>query len=574
MAQRCVSVADSVGAAEDRATAASAMKSAGRITGLQMTLEVSMKKWPLHAIGFSLVLALSIPAWAQTQSQQNNSDVNAMWDQLLRDVIPATPPDPALVVAQRPIVRRCADDFLNHFFFQSQTEYMRQEISFTGRPTPSGVIDADLGEFFDARGIPFRGAFQPNSDHVFHFMNLGTRGWLSPRVNTNFSFRYRQDLTHVEAGSPVLTGLNTFGSNRRTELLSGSVEFRGLPTDGAFAGTSLQIGRQHTFGAEVAAYDGASFTVNRRKYALSLYGGRRFTYYSDPDQRAIGGGSLTVRLSDRASIEYDALFYVKGSHTIAFRNRFNPSWLFNTYAKMVGDSPIDYSVQAMYLPRDGKTTVRGSFFQKLSDKDFFYDYTVLARDLDTHNRLQRLVLGPVSPYSQVVFDVRRDISPYVRAGGAVWVRQLNDSNDQGPYDTSFQDYRINTQIFTPGRIDTFLELHHRNVDRRSPVGAVEFDDVSIAGETRVQDVRIELRRNFGEGTLSLRGGAFYRRFDFQNRFFFIDKASVKGLLGGAQVKLDDHTRLYFDYSLDDDFFVFRPSIQRAQTLMLGMAWRY
>ena len=29
-----------------------------------------------------------------------------------------------------------------------------------------------------------------------------------------------------------------------------------------------------------------------------------------------------------------------------------------------------------------------------------------------------------------------------------------------------------------------------------------------------------------------------------------------------------------DYSLDDDYFIFRPSIQRAQVLRLGLSWRY
>ena len=90
----------------------------------------------------------------------------------------------------------------------------------------------------------------------------------------------------------------------------------------------------------------------------------------------------------------------------------------------------------------------------------------------------------------------------------------------------------------------------------------------------MQDFSGELRRTFGEGRLSLRGGVFYRRFDFQNRFFFIDRAHVRGVLAGAQVKVDPHTRVYFDYSLDDDFFIFRPSIHRAQILRLGLNWKY
>ena len=72
----------------------------------------------------------------------------------------------------------------------------------------------------------------------------------------------------------------------------------------------------------------------------------------------------------------------------------------------------------------------------------------------------------------------------------------------------------------------------------------------------------------------LQGGAFYRRISLQNQFFFIENERVVGLLGGVSLKLDPRTSLYLDYSLDNDYFIFRPSIQRAQVLRLGLSWRY
>ncbi len=269
------------------------------------------------AVALGLLLAMVWPAAAgirpapsrtpASSPQEQAPDVQASWDRLLRDIIPEAEPDPALIVEQDPVVRRAGADFLTHFFFQSNTEYRREEISFTGLPTRAGVFDGTQGLFFDPRGIPRREAFQPNTDSIYQFMNLGTRGWLSSRVNTNFSLRFRQNLSHVERGSPAQTILDTFGARRRTEVLSATVEIQGLSTDGAFAGTSLRLGRQYVYGAELAAFDGASFTVNRHQFSLTVFGGRRFTYYSDPEQRAIGGATITFPLGDSASIEYGAL---------------------------------------------------------------------------------------------------------------------------------------------------------------------------------------------------------------------------------------------------------------------------
>ena len=501
------------------------------------------------------------------------ADIRGAWDHLLTNVIPSAEVDPALVVEQVGLTEGAAGDFIDHFFFETASEYIRQETSFSGLPTPTSVINVERGEIANPDGIPFPFAFQPNTDHIYSFMNWGTRGWLSPKLNTNFSFRYRQDLTHVERGSPSLSILNSFDENRRLELLSGTVEIQDLASSGAFAGSSLRIGRQYVYGAELASLDGASLTLPHGRFSVTLFGGRRFTYYSDPVQRAMGGGNLLIRLPGESSLEYQALFYVKGSHTVAFRKRIAPDWLLRTYYKMIGGSPIDYSAQVMYLPGHGRSMVRVSFFQKLSDDDFFYDYTVIARDRDPFNRLMRLNLGPLSPYSQVMVQGRREVLPRVRLGGSFWIRRLNDSQDQNPFLASFEDYRFNLQTFPQRQTELFLEFHQRDTDRLGPLGVTEFDDVSRSGETRVQDFTGELRRTIGEDRLVLTGGAFYRRIALQNRFFFIENARVFGVLGGFSLRLNQRSRLYLDYSLDDDFFIFRPSVRRAHLLRLGVHWR-
>jgi len=500
--------------------------------------------------------------------------IGAAWNALLQGAVPESKVDPALTVTQVPVTRGAGDDFLNHFFYETRTEYIRENTFFTGQPTSTGVINVAPGPEFNPNGIPYPPAFQANANRMYSFMDWGTRGWISDRVNTHFSLRYRQNLTHLTDASPALDVLNTFGSNRLLELTTGYVEINGRPTDGMFAGSSVQLGRISVYGAELAALDGAAFTVNRRSYTYTLFAGRRYSFFSNPDQRAIGGGNFLYRFRDNSSIEYNTLFYIKGTHNFSYRRRFGPSWLFNTSYKMIGGSPIDFNVNTFWAPSNGKTTLRLNYSQKLTNKDYFYDYTINARDLDPKNPLLRLYLGPFSPHSDFIVDGRRTVNSRLRVGGTIWVRRLNDSTDEGPFDTSFTDYRAEAQVYPGQKIETFFEYHQHNSDRSAPFPSDTFDDISIAGETRIQDITAEVGRTFGEGRLSIRFGGFYRRLNFQDRFFIIQDAADRGLLGNVTVRLDQRTRAYFDYSLDTDFYVFRPDIRNSQILRVGLAWRY
>jgi hypothetical protein len=467
-----------------------------------------------------------------------------------------------------------ADDFLNHVFFETRTAYIRENTFFTGQPTATGVINVVPGPNFNPNGIGYPGAFQPSANSMDSFMDFGTRGWLSDRVNTYFSLRYQQDLTHLTDASPALSILNTFGASRLFELTSAYVEINGRSTDGIFANTSLQFGRINVYGAELAAMDGAAFTVNRRKYTYTLFAGRRYSYFSDPDQRLVGGGNFLYRLNGDSSIEYNTLFYIKGSHDFSYRRRFGAHWLFSTSYKMIGSAPIDYRANAIWSPSDGKTTLRFNFWQKITNKDYFYDYTINARDLSPNNPLLRLYLGPMSPHSEFIIDGRRTINSRLRVGGTIWIRRLNDSADQSAFDTSFSDYHVEAQVYPYRKIETFFDYRQHNSDRSAPFPSTTFDDISIAGETRIQDVTAQVGRTFGEGRLSLRVGGFYRRINYQDRFYIIQDAADRGLLGNATVRLDQRTRVYFDYSLDTDFFVFRPSIRNSQILRVGVNWKY
>jgi hypothetical protein len=509
------------------------------------------------------------PALPSTSSE----NIASAWSSVLQNPSAPTAADPALNIPQAPVESWSAGDFLNHAFFETRTEYRRTQTAFTGEPTITGVIDVPPGQVVNPNGIPYPGAFQPNTNTMYSFLNWGTRGWLSDRINTDFTFRYQQELTPVDPGSPVIGLLNTYNGNREFQLLTGYVDILGKPSDGLFAGSSLRVGRQDVYGAELADFDGLSFSMNRQNFSYTLYGGRRFSYYSNPEQRGIGGGNFVFRFGG-ATLEYDALLYVKPSQALSYHQQFGHGWLLSGQFRMFGGSPTDAIVDGLWTPADGKTTVRLEFAQKITNKDYVYDYTGVATDIDPHNPLQRLNLGVFSPHSQVVIDARRAINSRLRLGGSVWIRRLNDSKNEGAFDTSFQDYRVNAQVFPGRKFTVFLDYHQRDSDRSSPTSPANFSDISTTGETRVQDVSLELGRSFAEGKVSFKAGGFYRLLNYQNTFFITNNDHAKGVLGSATVKLDQRTRMFVEYDLDTDFPLYRPDIQNTQTLRVGMAWRY
>jgi hypothetical protein len=504
------------------------------------------------------------------------TDIGAAWDNLMAvsGAVTTAAPDPVFLQPQATPKQTDVGDFLNHFFFETRSNYERYQTNFTGNPTYSGVINAPDTGTFNPAGIPSTSAFQPGSNRVESFISLGTRGYGSDRINTHFSLRYRQDLTKVQIGSPAENVVETFYGNRLWEFLDASVEINGKPTDGAFAGMQVQLGRLNVYGAELASFDGGALSVSRPKFDLSVYGGRRFSFFSDPAQRGIGGANLNLKISPTFSVELQTLWYIRGSNKLIVRKRLNDHWVVNSYLRSYGGSPTDFRTAGFFTSRNGRDSMRFGFFQKLTDKDYTYDYTTDVRDLAAKNPLYRLYLGPIPQYSQIDVEAHHQILGNVRAGAAFVIRRLNNTLNEGPYDTSFEDYRFNGQYFPWKKIETFFEYHQRNSDRLSPLGVTTLDDLHSTGETSVKDMTAEVRRAFGEGRFSLSGGVYYRRISMQDQFFYINNLHQSGVLGSAWVRFDRRTRGYFDYSLDNDFYLFRPDLKNSQVFRVGVNWKY
>jgi hypothetical protein len=526
----------------------------------------------LYSFFTSVLLAQTAPAPPAAKPADTQAQMSSAWDQVITTAVPQMAPDPALAQPQSGKTSS-PSDFLEHFFFESRSTIERYETYFTGNSTNAGVINTYDQGTFNPAGIPSPTAFQPGATRASEFLDFGTRGYGSDRVDTHFAIRYRQDLTNVAAGSPSVNVVDTFYPARLYEVLDASIEINSKPTDGWFRGDSVELGRLNVYGAELASFDGGSITISKPKWALTLYGGRRFTFFSDPAQRGIGGANLNLKFNPDFTVELETLWYVKGSNKIVARKRLHDRWLISSYLRAYGGSPVDFNASVLYSSRSGRDSLRAGFFQKLTDNDYSFDYTTDARDLASKNPLYRVYLGPINKYTQFNVEAHHQILSNLRAGGSIIVRHLDNNNDQTPFETSFRDFRFNGQYFPWSKIETFFEYHARSSDRLSPLNST-LDGLTGTGETAVKDLTGEIRRAFGEGRFNVSGGVYYRRVSLQDPFFFEENLHQSGVLGSAWVRLDRRTRVSFDYSLDNDFYLFSPDLKNSQVFRLGVNWKY
>jgi hypothetical protein len=127
------------------------------------------------------------------------------------------------------------------------------------------------------------------------------------------------------------------------QLTNASVEFHSRPSESGRPETSIEVGRLSVYGAELASLDGASVTFARHNVDVTVFGGRRVTWYSDPAQRAIGGANVIFHLGPDNSLEYGGLWYIHGSNRLTWRRRLGLSWLVSSSVRSYGSAIVEAS---------------------------------------------------------------------------------------------------------------------------------------------------------------------------------------------------------------------------------------
>jgi len=474
-------------------------------------------------------------------------------------------------------------------------EYRRDEMKYTGQPTLTGVFPEPVPpvSFPDGPIFFIPTAFEPNDEQLTSYASVRIKdyGFDRLRFNTQVSFRYSGDLDGTTPESTFIGIRDGFVGRRVFEPLTIFTDIGGFITDDRLNRFNVRVGRQYVYGAEPVRLDGATFTINNSRFDLDVFGGRRVTFFSDPEERAVYGHNLNVRATPRTSFKYDYVHYIDNSHRFQAQHALGENWTLDGKFFLLDTHPIDLGVSAHYIPFDGKTKMTFDFLQKLTSNDFIYDIAYRSFALNPENQIVRrlfpipptgipengngrLNLFDINPYTQFYFDIYRNITQSFGVGGTVWVRQVNDKDNRGPFDNSFQEYRASADYFPTSAFEVGGEYRFRNLTRGNPNEATEFDDIRREGETKFHEIYANAAYNLFNQRIALEGGIFYRLYDTQSRIISLNNVDTLAFTGGIKLRLARGYKVLLEYGRDEELPFFNPDIDFTQSFRVRFEWHF
>jgi hypothetical protein len=481
------------------------------------------------------------------------------------------------------------------FSLYLMSEYRRDEIKYTGKPSLTLQFPSPVPPFSvpDAPINFVPSAFAPNDQQFVGYLSATVKdiGIGRLRMDTQVSLRYSADLDGSTAASPFLGIRDTFGGRRLFEPLTLFADLKGLSPDDWTTKLSLRVGRQYVYGATPLRVDGATLSINQPRFSLDLFGGRRVTFYSDPGERAVGGENFVFRASENTTIRYDFAHYIDNVHTLEVRHVLGESWILNGNLFLINADPVDLNLGATYMSPGARTRVTLNFLQKLTSNDFIYDQTYRAMSRNLENLFQfrffplpptgqlfdaagRLNLGRINPYTQFYVDAYRNLTSKIGVGGTVWVRKVNSRADEGPFDNSFQELRVNADYYPSSAFEFGTEYRYRHLNRANPNQAVTFDDIRLEGEKTFHEVYANSAYHLFNGRLTFEGGLFYRRFDTQSRLISLNGMDTIGYSAGVKWRVARDYKLALEYGFDRELAFLNPDIDNTQSFRVRFEWRF
>jgi opacity protein-like surface antigen len=159
-------------------------------------------------------------------------------------------------------------------------------------------------------------------------------------------------------------------------------------------------------------------------------------------------------------------------------------------------------------------------------------------------------------------------------GGTLWVRKVNDREDEGPFDNSFQEYHVNADYFPTSALEVGAEYRFRHLSRDNPEHAQFFFDIGREGEKKFHEVYANAAYHFLGSRLTLEGGLFYRRFDTQSRLISLEGADTTGYTAGIKWRIARDYKLLLEYGFDKELAFLNPDIDYTQQFRVRFEWRF
>ncbi|GAB6061301.1 hypothetical protein [Deferrisoma palaeochoriense] len=247
--------------------------------------------------------------------------------------------------------------------------------------------------------------------------------------------RYEADLDGTAEASPYKDTLDTY-SNRDDWRLYRAVVSYDLPAGWA----RLEAGRQEVWSAETVLFDGGLVRLTPCRWAqLEAFGGRRVSFYKDPEPNAVYGGNLDLRPLPGTLVSLEDVHYIENTFEARLVQDLAGWGTGRLGYRMVNADPQELSA-ALHLYPWAEAEVHATYVRTLAeegDDDYAYDYT----SADDHE-VPYLTFEPLEPYADYTLTVRQGFFGKVGLGARLRHHNVVDEADEDTYNVDFDEGAI------------------------------------------------------------------------------------------------------------------------------------
>lgn len=498
------------------------------------------------------------------------------------------------------------------------------KITFTNKPTlsaifpggkafqpvlPNPAFDSD-GNPLPPIGLRYPTAFDSEATRFNSFFEFGTEGLFWEKLSTFCSGVQKRTIFDLTDASPFQNLLQTYGSLTgipgniegagRYQLVNAYGRISNLGKENYKVG--IKFGRQFSDFTEYltspTAFDGAAINFQLPRTKANFYIGSRHSFFADPVDKFVIGGSLSAKLPFDLEFDYSVNDYISTKQLFKVsRNLFGFST--STYLTLKDDIPVDVGATISKFSFDGRGYIRLSFNRKLTDKDFVFDqflsnkYKGFLVDKIFPIEKIRLFLRPPRRSNDYAIYGEYFVKPWLGIGGEVHTHRLKEDVKEAfdpltnstvilsratAFDAPYTDLSTfielipnrSQSVFSP-RVN--LEFRQRTLIRPDFAPVTFMADLQAIGETRYREFVLQSLLFTGK-KWSVDFNMQRRSYNFRNRtqnrlFTRLTASSAIAFSSSLSYRFNQYSTTYFTYSFDTDFSEFNPDIKNAHQLRIS-----
>ncbi len=413
---------------------------------------------------------------------------------------------------------------------------------------------------YDFNTIHYKSGRNNDYDNDFYqYINFSSDGYGLENLTTYFSARYEKDLDGTNQRNYFKDIRDTYDSNDQFKIYNAYVKLNDFMKT-----LDLTMGRQYFYGAEIAHFDGGRVDVKRiGPVEVSLFGGRRVTFYEHAKRFGIWGANLSAYPLEGTKIAARVVKYIDYSYDFSVYQYITPEIDFDGTYSLINHEPRDLKLNLNYRSYDLGTQAVFSYYRRLDTSradDFDFDYTSSNKNNGMY-RVENLNIGKLNPYEEYYLLLHQRIYKGLGAGMSYTRRHLVNSNEEDQYNNSFNEFTFgfDWSDFIFNGTDVLVNWKYFRNDRRS----ASFETKSNIFEGQVSQKLSD--------KLFFNAGAFYKFYDYNNRN--LDTFGFNGDIRAYLTKNIDF-RIKYAYEEDDAAILPLSQIDYIQNITVEVGFKF